>query len=147
MWMHQGLFPVAVLLVLAHSAAASEVSPLPPTTALQIAAKSLKSGDFAGATAALQTLDGESIPAGLRTEADLLLGIALLRQKRMGEAAARLEAARAHPLLSDYALYYLAQARRQAGRPDLAAEALGQLVAQGRQSVLLDRATRQPGRC
>ena len=141
--MRHWLFLFVLLLALAKSADAGEVSPLPPTTALQTAAKSFKSGDFAGATAALQTLDGESIPAGLRTEADLLLGIAFLRQKRMGEAAARLEAARAHPLLSDYARYYLAQARRQAGRPDLAAEALGQLVAQERQSVLLDRAARQ----
>ena len=91
----------------------------------------------------LLTLDAENLPSDLRTQADLLLGIALLRQTRLEEATVRLEAARAHRLLADYALYHLAQARRQAGRPDLAAEALGRLVDQHPQSLFLDRAARE----
>jgi soluble lytic murein transglycosylase len=101
------------------------------------------SGDFPAATEMLLTLDAENLPSDLRTQADLLLGIALLRQARLEEATVRLEAARAHRLLADYALCQLAQARRQAGRPDLAAEALGQLVDQHPQSLFLDRAARE----
>jgi soluble lytic murein transglycosylase len=137
------LLLVVLVLALTAGADAGQVFPLTSTIALQAAAKSLESGDFAGAIETVRTLDGEKLPARLRTQADLLLGIALLRQTRPEEAAARLEAARAHPVLSDYALYYLAQARRQAGRPDLAAEALGQLVHRVPQSLLLDRAARE----
>jgi soluble lytic murein transglycosylase len=135
---------LAVLLLAAvRGADAGPASSPPPTLALEAAAKRVASGDFPAATEMLLTLDAENLPSDLRTQADLLLGIALLRQTRLEEAAMRLEAARAHRLLADYALYHLAQARRQAGRPDLAAEALGRLVDQHPQSLFLDRAARE----
>ena len=95
------------------------------------------------ATDLLLTLDAENVPETLRTQIDLLLGIALLRQMRIEEAVTRLQAATAHPLLADYALYNLGQAQRWAGRRDLAADALRQLVDKHPQSVLLERAQRE----
>lgn len=137
------LFLAVLLLAAVRGADAGQVSPPPPTIALEAAAKSVESGDFSAATEMLLTLDVENVPSDLRTQADLLLGIALLRQMRIEEAAVRLEAARVHRLLADYALFHLAQTRRQAGRPDLAAETLGQLVDQHPQSLFLDRAARE----
>ena len=137
-------FILTVLLVsFAGGAGANEVSPPAPEAVIQAAAKSVESGNFSVAAEALLTLDGQSIPATLRTQVDLLLGIVLLRQGRADEAAARLEAATGDPLLADYALYNLAQAQRSAGRRDLAAEALQRLADQHPQSVFRERAGRE----
>ena len=110
---------------------------------LQSAAQSVAGGDLPAATIALLTLDGQEVPATLRTQADLLLGIVLLRQGRPEEAALRLEAATSHPVLADYALYNLAQAQRQADKRDLAAATLGRLVEQHPQSLFAQRAARE----
>jgi soluble lytic murein transglycosylase len=131
------------LAVLAPSADGGQASLVPPPAALHAAAKSFEAGDSAGAAETLRTLDSANIPAAIRTDVDLLLGIALLRERRSEEAAAHLDAARAHPLLSDYALYALAKARRQTNRPDLSAEALRRLAVREPQSVLRDRAARE----
>jgi soluble lytic murein transglycosylase len=141
--MRRGLMLALLFLALVGDVGAGEVSPPAPEAVLQAAAKSVESGDVSAATDALLTLDAERIPEALRTQVDLLLGIALLRQMRIEEAVVRLQTATAHPLLADYALYNLGQAQRQAGRRDLAAEALRQLVDQHPQSVLLDRAQRE----
>ncbi|HXI21780.1 MAG TPA: transglycosylase SLT domain-containing protein, partial [Gemmatimonadales bacterium] len=93
--------------------------------------------------AGLLTLDGQEIPEQLRPHVDLLLGIALSRQGLATEAAGRLDAAAADPLLGDYALYHLAKARQSAGQPELAAAALDRLVAQHPQSLFRERAARE----
>jgi soluble lytic murein transglycosylase len=134
------------LLPLLSSVEAGEISPPAPEAILQAAAKSVESGDWSTAAQTLLTLDGQSPTAAVRAQADLLLGIVLFRQGLVDEAARRLEAATAHPVLADYALYHLAQARRQAGRPDLAADTLGTLVDQHPQSLFLERASRETAR-
>ncbi len=141
--MRSGLILALLLLLCVGDVGAGEVSPPTPEAILQTAAKSVQSGAVLAATDLLLTLDAENVPETLRTQIDLLLGIALLRQMRIEEAVVRLQAATAHPLLADYALYNLGQAQRWAGRRDLAAEALRQLVDQHPQSVLLDRAQRE----
>ena len=140
------LLLVILLVALAPSADCGQAPLAPPAAALHAAAKSFEAGDSAGATETLLALDGANIPADIRTDVDLLLGIALLRERRSEEATTHLEAARAHPLLSDYALYTLAKARRQTGRPDRSAEALRRLVDREPHSVLRDRAARELAR-
>jgi soluble lytic murein transglycosylase len=93
---------------------------------------------------ALLGLDTDSLPVGLKRQADLLLGILLARQGRREETLPRLErAAATFPLLADYALYHLAEAQRWLGRRDLAAEALRRLTDQQRESVFIERASRE----
>jgi len=70
-------------------AGANEVSPPAPEAVIQAAAKSVESGDYSAAAEVLLTLDVQNVPATLRTLADLLLGIVLLRQGRADEAAAQ----------------------------------------------------------
>jgi soluble lytic murein transglycosylase len=132
--------------LLAPGADGGQAAPVPPSAALHAAAKSFEAGDFAGAAEMLHTLDGANIPAAIRANVDLLLGMALLRERRSEEATTHLDAARTHPLLSDYALYALATARRQTNRPDLSAEALRRLVVREPHSVLRDRAAREIAR-
>jgi soluble lytic murein transglycosylase len=132
-----------VLLSLASHVVAGEVTPSLFETTLQAAAQSVETGDVTTARESLLTLDAPDVPPFVRTQADLLLGILLLRELRFDEAAVRLEAAVSHPLLADYALYHLAQAQRQAGRPDQAAETLGKLVTSHPQSLFLERASRE----
>lgn len=134
------------LLSLTPGAGANEGSAPLPEAVIQAAAKQVEAGDLPAATDALLTLDGQDIPANLRTRADLLLGIVLFRQGRADEAVSRLEAAASDTVLGDYALYTVAQAQRSAGRRDLAAEALRQLVAQHPQSIFRDRAGREMSR-
>jgi soluble lytic murein transglycosylase len=141
--MHSWLVLTVLLLSLMGRVEGGEVSPPAPEVVLETAAKSVEAGDLPAATETLLTLDGQSIPEAQRRQADLLLGIILSRQGRADEAAVRLEAATADALLGDYALYHLAQARRSAGRRDLAADALQRLVAQHPQSIFRERAGRE----
>jgi len=133
----------AVLAFLMGNAAGGDGPPVDPAAVFQAAATSVESGDLAAAADALMALDGQGMAADLRTQADLLLGIVLLRQARCEDAAPRLEAAFTHPLLGDYALYRAALARRQAGQPGLAAEALRRLADQHQESLFLERARRE----
>lgn len=133
----------ALLILLTGNTATGDGPPTDSTGVLQDAATSVQSGDLTAAAEALMTLDGQSLSADLRAQADLLLGIVLARQARFEEALPRLEAATAHPLLGDYALYHVATARRQAGQPELAAEALRRLVDQHPRSLFLERARRE----
>lgn len=135
---------LAVLLAsLGGGATASDDAGSVVEAVLRAAAKSVESGDLSAAAEALLRLDPQSVPEAQRRRADLLLGIVFRRQGRAEDAAGRLEAAAADALLGDYALYNLAQARRSAGRPELAAEALQRLVAQHPQSLFRDRAGRE----
>jgi soluble lytic murein transglycosylase len=137
----------ALLLPLLGQANAGEVSSPAPEAALQAAAKRVETGDLPGATDALLVLDADALPTGLKRQVDLLLGILLVRQGRKEEAIPPLDrAATTYPLLADYALYHLAEAQRQAGRRDLAAEALHRLTDQYRDSVFLERAGRESSR-
>ena len=123
---------------------AGEVGSLAPEAVLQAAAKQVEAGDSSGALDALLGLDTDPLPVGLKRQADLLLGILLARQGRREEALPRLEqAAATFPLLADYALYHLAEAQRRLGRRDLAAEALRRLTDQQRESVFIERASRE----
>ena len=132
-----------ILLAVVAGAGADEGTPPLPESAIQTAAQHVEAGDLSAAAAALLALDGQAVPARLRTQADLLLGIILARQGRAEEAVGRLEAAAPDPVLGDYALYNLAQAQRSAGRRDLAADALRRLEAQHPQSLFRDRAGRE----
>jgi len=132
-----------LLLLLLGQADAGEIVSLAPEAILQAAAKRAESGDLSGAADALLGLDANPLPAGLQRQADLLLGILLARQGRREEAIPRLERAAAYPLLADYALYHLAEAQRRLGRRDLAAAALRRLTDQQRESVFIERASRE----
>ena len=141
----RGQLLLAILLpLLLGQADAGEVASLAPEAVLQAAAKQVEAGDSSGALDALLSLDTDPLPVGLKRQADLLLGILLVRQGRREEALPRLErAAATFPLLADYALYYLAEAQRRLGRRDLAAEALRRLTDQQRESVFIERASRE----
>ena len=133
-----------LLLLLLGQADAGEVASPAPEAVLHAAAKRAEAGDLSGAADALLGLDADPLPAGLQRQADLLLGILLTHQGRWEEAIPRLErAAATFPLLADYALYHLAEAQRRLGRQDLAAEALRRLTDQQRESVFIERASRE----
>ena len=148
--MRRWLWPVllaALFLPFFGQVYAGEVATPAPEAVLQTAVKRAETGDLPGATEALLGLDADALPADLKRRADLLLGILLVRQGRREEAISPLErAAAGYPLLADYALYQLAEAQRGAGRRDLAAEALRRLADQHRESVFLERASRESPR-
>jgi soluble lytic murein transglycosylase len=137
------LLSMLLLSLLGLADAGGAASPTPQAV-LQSAARRAEAGDLPGAADTLLALDADAIPEALKGQADLLLGILLIRQGRREEAIPRLErAAAAYPLLADYALYHLADAQRRLGRRDLAAEALVRLMDQHRESVFLERAGRE----
>lgn len=133
-----------LLALLVGPAWADDAPPPSPEGVLETAARRVEVGDLAAASAALATLDGVDVPAPLRAQADLLLGLALVRQGKPEAAVSYLErAADGHALLGDYALYALAQAQRGADRRDRAAAALRRLTAQHPQSLFVERAGRE----
>jgi soluble lytic murein transglycosylase len=118
-----------------------------PETALGSAARLAFDGNVTDAIAALRPLvDGPATPETVRVRARFLLGVFLLRTGRPAEAGPALEAAVANPLLAEYALFRLAQARRAAGDPAGAAQSLARLVGQYPKSPLADAAWRERGR-
>jgi soluble lytic murein transglycosylase len=111
---------------------------------LQEAARQVEAESLAAAIELLISLEGRSAPSAIRRQADLLLGILLVRQEDMDRAVPYLERAAAnYPLLADYALYNLARAHRRAGRRSAAALSLQRLVEQHPESLFVERARRE----
>jgi soluble lytic murein transglycosylase len=139
-WLAAGIL-VAVLLAEAGAGAAPGRG---PQGILDAAARDAAGGNLAGAIETLRTLDGRTIPPALRQQADLLLGILLIREGQREVAIPPLErAATTYPLLADYALYYLAVAHRQGDRASAAAQFFHRLVDQYPESLLAERAGRE----
>jgi soluble lytic murein transglycosylase len=115
----------------------------PPETVLADAARGAVVGNPADAITALQALESAGAPPDVQRQADLLLGILLLRQDRREEAVPRLErASTTYPLLADYALWHLAEAYRGVGQRAAGALALQRLIENHPQSLLVERAGR-----
>lgn len=134
---------VGLLIMILPAGAPARVPPASPQAVLADAAREAAGGNLASAVAALQALEAEKVPSAVRRQADLLLGVLLLRQGQRDEAIPRLErAAATYPLLADYALWHLAAAYRQASQPAPAAAALRRLLDQHPQSIFVERASR-----
>ncbi len=131
-----------VLVTLPAPPAGSAAAPSPEAV-LAAAARDVAAGNLAPAVSALQGLEADSAPSAVRRQADLLLGVLLLRQGQGDEAIPRLErAAVTYPLLADYALWHLAGANRKAGKRAVAAVALRRLLDQHPESIFVERASR-----
>jgi soluble lytic murein transglycosylase len=105
--------------------------------------REVAAGNLGTATDVLRGLDADTLPARVRQQVDILLGILLVRQDQHDEAIPYLErAAAAYPLLGDYALAYLATAHRRAGRHTDAAATLRRLLDRHPQSLFVERASR-----
>lgn len=138
---------LACLVVEARAGESQPVPLAPPEAVLASAAQEAASGNLPAAISELQALDSGTIPPAVRRQADLLLGILLLRTGGREEAIPRLErAAAAYPLLADYALWHLAAAYRGSGQRLAAAAALRRLVDQHPTSVLIEGARRELAR-
>ncbi len=138
---------VSLLLAgLVAQAGASDDPPAPsvsPEAFLAAAARDVEAGNLGSALNALLALEMDTVPLAVRRQADLLLGIVLLRQGQLDEAIPRLErAAVTYPLLGDYALRHLATAYRKVGRPAAAAAADRRLLDQHPKSLFAERASR-----
>ncbi len=141
-WFASGVLP-ACLGALAATAGVPGAQAAPPEEVLAGAVREVQAGNPATATVELQALEAGSVPAAVQPQADLLLGILLLRQERWMEAIPRLErASTAHPILADYALWHLAGAYRKTGQNAAAALALRQLIDKHPNSLLFERARR-----
>jgi soluble lytic murein transglycosylase len=124
-------------------AAAGDAPAESPEAVLAGASREVAAGNLGVATELLRRLGDEEVPAPVRWEADLLLGILLVRQDQHEEAVPFLQrAAATSPLLGDYALAYLATAHRRIGRPADAATSLRQLLDQHPKSLFIERASR-----
>lgn len=129
--------------MLTAAAAFGEPTEDAAAAALQAAVRQVETGDLAGAVEALSRLDSAGVPAPLQGQVSFLRGVLALRQGRLPEAAERLEqAAAALPLLADYALFWLAAARRQAGEFAPAAATLQRLLEEHPESLFVERAAR-----
>ncbi len=119
-----------------------------PLPVLDAPARTGFDGNLEEAIAMLRPLAARTaIPEGVRGRANFLLGTLLVRAGRPAEAAAPLDAAAAgDPLLADYALLRLSQARRAAGDPGGASRALARLLASHPASPLTEPAWRDLGR-
>jgi soluble lytic murein transglycosylase len=107
------------------------------------AVQAVEKGDAAAALTTLQSLDLGTVPAAIRPQATLLLGILLVRQGQGEVAVAALESAAAtYPLLADYALWHLAIAYRTTGDPAGAAGALRRLLDRYPESLFTEQAAR-----
>jgi soluble lytic murein transglycosylase len=107
------------------------------------AAEALARGDLAGAVQRLAALADGREPGA---RAQLLLGYALLRLGRPAEAIPPLDQAAAnHATLGDYALAWLAEAQREARRPEAAAATIARLLERHPDSLLAERASRELG--
>ncbi|MBI2562009.1 MAG: hypothetical protein HYW08_06385, partial [candidate division NC10 bacterium] len=89
-WLMAGL----VLVTLPAPPAGSAAAPSPEAV-LAGAARDVAAGNLAPAVSALLGLEGDSAPSAVRRQADLLLGVLLLRQGQRDEAIPRLERAAA----------------------------------------------------
>lgn len=133
----------AGLLLACAFAGAAEAGTASPEAVLADAAREVRAGEPAAAIARLEGLEGGKAPTAADGRAELLLGILLLRQGRPDDAVSRIEhAAKAYPLLADYALWHLAAAYRKLGRPADAAATLGRLVEKQPESLFVERASR-----
>ena len=123
--------------------AAGEAPTASPEMVLADASREVAGGNLKAATDLLRRLDADPLPAPVRQQADILLGILLVRQDQHDEAVPYLErAAAAYSLLGDYALAYLATAHRRAGRLTDAAATLRHLLDQHPKSLFIERASR-----
>jgi soluble lytic murein transglycosylase len=141
-----GAVVAGAVLVLGIAGAARRIAGAAPARdpLLAPAVEALAHGDAAGAVERLNAL-GTSRDSSPR--ANLLLGYALLRLGRSAEAIPPLEHAAAnHPTLADYALAWLADAQREARRPDASAATLARLLERHPDSLLAERASRELGR-
>jgi soluble lytic murein transglycosylase len=142
-WIAAGLLLAAIT----GRAGAADAPPIPsasPETALAGALREVEAGNLTAAIDALQALDKDGVPAGVRRQADLLLGILLLRQGQREAAIPRLErAATIFPLLADYALWHLAGAYRKLGQHAAAAAASRRLLDHHPESLFAERASRE----
>jgi soluble lytic murein transglycosylase len=135
-----------LLACLLSVARAAEAPPVPqlPEAVLADAVREAGAGNPAAAVAALQALESAGAPPAVQRQADLLLGILLLRQDRQEDAIPRLEtASTTYPLLADYALWRLAGAHRKLGQQAAAAAALQQLIKKHPESLFVERARRE----
>jgi len=113
----------------------------PPTEAWEAIVAKVGSGDLQGAVLALDTLDRASLPLEKRSRASFLQGYLLTKLGRFEEAIPHLEEAVVRdPLLSDYALYALAQSFRRLERMELVISALTRLLSEHPGSLLAERA-------
>jgi soluble lytic murein transglycosylase len=132
-----------LLACLSAAGGAAEAPGASPEAILAAAVREIAAGNPAAAIATLQALDGGSAPLPARRQADLLLGILLLRQGRQQDAIPPLErAATTYPLLADYALWHLAGAYRTMGQRADAAATLRGLIDKHPDSLLVERASR-----
>ena len=132
-----------MLLALAAPATAAGGPAPGAEDALAAAAQAVERGDGGTALAALQSIELDTLPASVRPQAALLLGLLLVRQGQGETAVAALEsAASTYPLLADYALWYLAAAHRKAGDPGAAASALKRLLDGHPETLFAEQAAR-----
>jgi len=129
--------------LLASLFTAAGAAEAPPEAVLAGAIRDAAAGNPTAAIAALQVIEGEGVPPATQRQADLLLGILLLRQGQRDDAIPRLErASRTYPLLADYALWHLAGAYRKAGQRAAAAATLRRLIEKHSESLFIERASR-----
>ncbi len=132
-----------LLACLVAEAGAGDAVPASPDPRLVAAVREVTAGNPAKAISALQTLEPGTLPAAVRRQADLLLGVLLARQGQRPEAIPLLErAAATYPLLADYALWHLAAAYRKEGQWPDAAASLRRLVERHPDSLFMERARR-----
>ena len=141
-WVAPGIL-LACLGALAATARVPAARAAPPEELLASAVREVQAGNLATAIVELQALEAGGVAAAVQPQADLLLGILLLRQDRWVEAIPRLErAASTQHILADYALWHLAGAYRKTGQSAAAALALRQLIDKHPTSLLFERARR-----
>jgi soluble lytic murein transglycosylase len=137
------LLSLCILLLGVVPAAAAEAPVRAVEAALAAAVQAVEKGDAATALTTLQSLDPAAVPAALRPQVSLLLGILLVRQGVGAAAVAPLESAAAtYPLLADYALWHLAAAYRATGDAAGAAGALRRLLDRHSDSLFTEQAAR-----
>ena len=141
MW--KSLLVPCLILLGAVPATAAEAPVRTAEAALTAAVQAVEKGDAATALTTLQSLDLGTVPAALRPQVTLLLGILLVRQGQGQAAVTALEsAASTYALLADYALWHLATAYRTTGDPAGAAGALRRLLDRHPESLFTEQAAR-----
>jgi soluble lytic murein transglycosylase len=137
------LLALCLLLLTVATATAANLPARAAEETLAGAVQAVEQGDAEAALAALQSLDLAAVPAAIRPQATLLLGILLVRQGQGETAVAALDsAASTYPLLGDYALWHLAAAYRKAGDPAGAAGALKRLLDGHPETLFAEQAAR-----
>jgi soluble lytic murein transglycosylase len=137
------LLSLWILFAAGAPATAAEAPLRPAEAAFAAAVQAVEKGDEATALSTLQSLDPGTLPATIRPQVNLLLGILLVRQGQNAAAVTPLEsAASTYPLLADYALWSLATAYRATGDPAGAAGALRRLLDGHPDSLFTEQAAR-----